>query len=206
MVNSKYLQKLKQLAKEAFHAGLKPVVVELLSPYLTQQTEDGYAWFIYGDSLRIIGRNSEALVALKNALDLAPADRLPDVHILLGITCEDSGRQEEAEHWYAMAAECNVDPERGWLWIFRGVNFARMEQFEEAAQCYLHAIELDYNKDEAYLNLGYVLRAQGKYSEAAEALEKALSLTPDYPEAREVLDSLGGIQEAVAFTHQGRTE
>ncbi len=164
--------------------------------------EDGFAWFMYGDSLRVLGRTSEAIVAIKKTLGLAPAGGLPDMHILLGKAYHDSGKFNEAEKCYAKAAEKDTDSSRGWLWIFRGINLAKLEKFEEATKCYSRALELEYNQDEAYLNLGYVSRAMGKYEEAADAFKKSLSITPDYPEAQEALESLEGFRETLAFIGQ----
>jgi tetratricopeptide (TPR) repeat protein len=41
--------------------------------------------------------------------------------------------------------------------------------------------------DEAYFNLGLVLRAQESFREAKEAFEQALELDPHYGEARQAL-------------------
>jgi tetratricopeptide (TPR) repeat protein len=150
---------------------------------------------MYGDALRILGRTSEGIIALKNSLKNAPKKNLPDLYTRLGLAYRDCGKFLEAEEWFAAAAESDLDEERGWLWIFRGANFARQEKFDEAIECHLYALNLDCDRDEAYLNLGYVLRAQGKYEEAVDAFHKALSLTPDYPEAKEGLHSLEGISE-----------
>lgn len=191
------LQELKDRAKEAYADDRTPAVVELLCRYLPHRPEDGYAWFIHGDSLRQMGRSSEAIVALEKAMETAPDDRLSDVQIQLGMIYMKMGRFDEAERWFAAAVECDPDGERGWCWIFRGGNFASWEKFEQALECHRRAVELGYNEDEAYLNIGCVLRAQGKYEDAADAFRKALSLTPDYPKAEEALQTLEGIQEAL---------
>jgi tetratricopeptide (TPR) repeat protein len=202
MFGNEYVCDLRNRAKEAHHLGKAPVVIELLSSYLTQQAEDGFAWFMYGKSLRALGRSSEAIVAIKNTLGYAPENSLPDMHILLGVIYHDSGQFDEAERWYALAAEGDTDSERGWLWIFRGINFAKMENFSEATQCFSHALDIDYNQDEAYLNLAQAFMAMRKYPDAVDALEKALSLSPNYKEVREALDSLEGVREACEFVRQ----
>ena len=50
--------------------------------------------------------------------------------------------------------------------------------------------------DEAYLNLGYDLRARERYAEALESFNKALEITPDYEEA---LVGRADMEKAIAF-------
>jgi len=50
--------------------------------------------------------------------------------------------------------------------------------------------------DEAYLNLGLVLRAQERYKEALACFEKALELTPDY---RKAITAKSDIEKAIAY-------
>jgi hypothetical protein len=47
------LQQVKERAKESHNNDRYAAVVELLRHYLPNHPEDGYAWFIYGDSLRL---------------------------------------------------------------------------------------------------------------------------------------------------------
>jgi tetratricopeptide (TPR) repeat protein len=52
--------------------------------------------------------------------------------------------------------------------------------------------------DEAYFNLGLVLRAQERYQEALACFEKALELTPDY---REAITAKSDVEKAIAYLH-----
>ncbi len=64
------------------------------------------------------------------------------------------------------------------------------------AEKYLRtAIELDPLFDEAYLNLGLSLIRQGDLDEASAALEKAIAITPDYRQARRLLNDINRLGE-----------
>ena len=52
--------------------------------------------------------------------------------------------------------------------------------------------------DEAYLNLGLVLRAQERYTEALECFKKALELTPDYELA---ITGKSDMENVIALLH-----
>ena len=72
-------------------------------------------------------------------------------------------------------------------WIMLGGCLARLGHLKEAEAIHRHATELEGDPDEAFLNLGLVLRAMGRFEESAEAFESALQLCPDYPEATAAL-------------------
>jgi hypothetical protein len=49
-------------------------IVELLSVYVKFESQHGFAWFLFGDALRSVGRLQEAEGALLKAVDLAPKE------------------------------------------------------------------------------------------------------------------------------------
>lgn len=112
---------------------------------------------------------------------------------------QDRGCQAIAERWFALASRDEATADLGWFWIFRGANLALAEAFEEAEQCHRRASQLPGDPDEAFLNLGYVLRAQRKYADAEAAFEQALDLTPDYPEAEKALAGLRQLPSAFSL-------
>src|SRR5207245_7104616 len=81
----------------------------------------------------------------------------------------------------------------------------------DAAGCSLgHLARLTPNVPEVYANLGTVYYTQGRYAQAAEALERALKLNPEIPNVPLILAicyaELGRAKEAVpvlepAFRH-----
>ncbi|MGN6369453.1 MAG: tetratricopeptide repeat protein [Phycisphaerae bacterium] len=194
------LDEIRDLALAAAKDDRDPIAVELLHKYLQHRPADGYMWFRLGEALRVIGLNNEAEHALNTALELAPEKR-PWILAQYGKLCADAGRRAEAELAYAEACQHPETSGRGWLWIMRGANLAADTQLSPAEKCHRHALTFhdEYvDRDEAFLNLGYVLRAQGRYAEASDAFKSALAITPDDTDAAEALHSLDGIKEALA--------
>ncbi len=198
------LDEIRNVAIAAADDDRDPVAIELLHAYLQHRPGDAFMWYRFGDALRVIGLNHEAEHALNTALELEPKRR-PFVLTRLGRIYADAGRRAEAEAAFAEACEFPENSGLGWLWIFRGANLAAATQLVAAEKCHRHALTFDdknVDRDEAFLNLGYVLRAQGRYTEAAEAFKSALHITPDYKEATEALHSLEGLSEALAKVKQ----
>jgi len=180
-------------------------VVELLAPYLKVRSTHAYAWYMYGDCLRILGRNNEALQALKKALELTQPKDKGLIRLRIGMLFSDSGSLAEAEQWYGQAMEDEECPV-GWTWIYRGTNFSKIGEFEKALECFQVSLQKeDVDREESYLNIGYVFRAMGKYAEAIEAFQNALEIDPNYREAQTALEGLQGIQETQELAAQIKT-
>jgi tetratricopeptide (TPR) repeat protein len=106
------------------------------------------------------------------------------------------GKFDLAEPYWKDACRAKNSP--GWIYIYRGCNFGRQGKFKEAIRCFNKACVLDdCAKDEAYLNLGYTLRTVGRYDEAEKAFRKALRLTANYVKAREALEEMEQLSEAL---------
>lgn len=61
----------------------------------------------------------------------------------------------------------------------RGNRHLTQGELNQAADCYRDALRLNPNFAEAYNNLGYVLRQQGRFAEATAMLDMALAINPD---------------------------
>lgn len=66
----------------------------------------------------------------------------------------------------------------------------RRSQLDDAARCYRHAVSINPAYSEAHINLGFVLREQGKYSEAEQHLTRAISINPNVADAYYVLGTV----------------
>ena len=193
-----HLDQLFYSATLAYDRNQFAATAELLSPYLRHRREHGYAWFIYGDALRAMGLVHEAERALLQAHDLCPNQRWPLVR--LGMLKEQQGHRESAEHDFALAAKDKDVARAGWFWVIRGTNLAAIGQFARAEACQRKALRCaDADAGEAYLNLGYVLRAQGRYIEAVDAFECCLRASPGNPDAGEAMGTLVGVREAASL-------
>lgn len=197
-----WLDELLRQAKSAHEQESEAVVAELLGPYLERRAGDDYAWFLFGDALRVMGLTDEAERALLKAVELSPG---PDwvLQLTLAHLYKDAGNHVEAERWFELAAEDEAAAEQAWFWVLRGSNLASHGQFKHAEKCFRQAVALgDDNRDEAMLNLGYVLRAQGRYLEARRQFRQALDLNPDYVLAEKALQSLEGVDKAISLARR----
>jgi tetratricopeptide (TPR) repeat protein len=172
---------------------------ELLSVYVAKRPEHSFAVFLLGDALREVGRFTEAEEVLLRSLSLASPERQAAVMAAIGRLKDGHGKRQEAEEWFRRATEDAIGASKGWIWIYRGCNLIFAEKRDEAAACHERATQLPGDQDEAYLNLGFVRRAQQRYAEAVEAFEKALALSPAYTLAAEALHGLRDIGAAVAL-------
>lgn len=193
------LDELLEKGKAAWNEHRDAAAAKLLSAYLVHRPQHAYAWFVYGDALRVIGLAQEAERALLQAHELAP-DRWQCV-VRLAMLKQHGGEHASAEAYFRQLCEDPEAAHRGYIWIMRGANLTHLGQLAEAMNCHRRALTASENgsRDEAFLNIGLILRAKGQYSEARDALREAIAITPDYQEAQSALDSLAGIDEAVSL-------
>lgn len=198
MSNDEVLSEMRQSAKDAYRDDREPVVIELLTPYLIHKPADAYAWHMLGDALRVVGRFLESERALLRALELAPDSKRCAVCSRLAQLYNDMGRYADAEHYYSDLTADSEWTGLGWLWVMRGANLAILGNYELAEKCHRKATTLgDVDLDEAWLNLGLVLRAQGRYEDAISALRKCLQLDSTCTGAEEAVKSMQGVETAV---------
>ena len=199
MPHDEVLVELRSEAKAASQEGREAAVIELLTPYLQWDADDGYAWYMLGDALRIVGRFAEAERALLKALELAPDAGRPYALSRCAMLYKEVGRYSDAERYFSELAENTEWSRFGWFWILRGANLASLGDFQQASEYHRKATTLeDVDADEAWLNLGLVLRAQGKYPEAMNAIRKSIEIDPTSAAAKEALQSMDGVDNAIA--------
>jgi len=143
-------------------------------------------------------RKAEAQEAHLLAQETAPRKQRGTVQIRLGMVEDGRGRNQQAERWFARACRHKCYRKVGWLWVLRGANLARAERFRLAEKCYRHALTLpEVDLDEAYRNLGYVLRAQGRYREAQAPFRRSIRLDRSCQKTKEALAGLDGMAFAL---------
>jgi len=195
------LAELLALAKSHFSEGRQSAAAEVLSAYLRYRPDDIEARFDHGECLRILSRNKQSEDEFLFVAKAGEKYSRRVVHSRLGMLYDGWGKRGLSEaHW---EQACASDDAPGWAWIMRGANLAEMEDFPNAEACYRKALDCeDCDKDEAYLNLGYVLRAQKNYIDAEAAFARALEITPDYADAIEGLQSLEGVLDSIDAVHK----
>lgn len=76
------------------------------------------------------------------------------------------------------------------LQFMKGLILTRMDKYKEAEQVFIDLTVNNPELPEPYNNLAVVYAAQGKYSEAAEALKSAINTHPSYATAHENLGDI----------------
>jgi tetratricopeptide (TPR) repeat protein len=154
--------------------------------FLADHPDHGLAWLLVGIALVELARYEEAEQAFAKALDLCPPEKrqVPLSH--LGHLFLESGDYDQAAEWYRRAIE--ADPEDATYRIFLGAGLAKQGRFHEAEEVHRSATQCAEGCiDEAYLNLGLVLRSRERFAEAAECFREAIRLDPEYRAARRAL-------------------
>ncbi len=192
------LREMVRTAQEHWEAGREVACLEISQVLVKARPKVSRYWYMYGEGLRYVGQHVEARRALRRALRLS-ADMpkaVTQIAIALAASYEVDGKFGKAEAFYALALEAQPRAP-GWFWILRGANYAAWGKFEAAERCHRRATRMkSADRDEAYCNLGYVLRAQRKYSEARKAFQRALKWNPDDSAAKRGLASLDGVDSA----------
>jgi tetratricopeptide (TPR) repeat protein len=162
------------------------LTIELARRYLDKEPDDPRALLHLAAALRDVARYDGAHAAYERLLASLSSDAHAVVWRQLGQLEEARSQLALAEGWYRRAIEAR--PLDATAYIFLGSMLAKAGRLTEAEQWHRRATEcVDGCLDEAYLNLGFVLRARGEYIEALECLREAIRRDPDDPDAKEAL-------------------
>jgi len=154
--------------------------------FLVNHPDHGPAWMLVGIALVELARYAEAEQALVRALDLCPPEKRSYPLSQMGHMFREAGDYNLAAEWYRRAID--ADPGDATYYIFLGALLAKRGHFQEAEEAHRIAIKCAEGCiDEAYLNLGFVLRALERFVEAAECFREAIRLDPEYRIARRAL-------------------
>src|SRR5262249_8613833 len=145
-----------------------------------------------------LARYEEAEQMLHNAIQGLALEQLHHGYTHLAHLYRERGDYANAEKWYRKAID--LDPEDAGKHIFLGALLAKRGDFSAAEAVHRKATRCSKGlEDEAYLNLGLVLRAQERYQEALACFEKAIELTPDY---REAITAKSDVEKAIEYLHE----
>jgi tetratricopeptide (TPR) repeat protein len=171
-------KKLWKRLMSAWNAGQVACRIHLARLYTEKYPNDTAGWVALADILGSLAQYREARSALDIAMKLASKDERKFVFHQIGHLYREKGDYRRSEFWYRRAVEAETTTDN---LVFLGACLARQGQHAEAKQYYQQAIELVTSEpDEAYFNLGLVLRAEGNYKEALRCFEKAIDIDPEY--------------------------
>lgn len=186
MPENRILRRKYDRLRKAHDEGDTALAVLRARDFLTDYPDYGPAWIILGMALVSLARYQEAEAALNRAMELAPSDKQRLPLYQLGHLDRERGVFDRAADWYRRSIEAAPDDASGYIYL--GGALAKQGRIREAEAAHWKGIRCpDGCVDEAYLNLGLVLRAQERFEEAAECFRKAIDLDPDYKEAKRAL-------------------
>jgi len=119
---------------------------------------------------------SEAEKALKSIdLDKNSSDRFLQIYYTEWASLYKAiNKLDKAIEYYDK--RINISPEETGGYIFKGAALAKLGKYEEAKKEHLKATKLEGNPEEAFTNLGLILRAELKLGEAQAAFENSLKI------------------------------
>jgi predicted Zn-dependent protease len=137
---------------------------------------------LYWQAAVLLNRNGhapEALQLLDRAEQILPQD--PQIPLLRATLLESAGQTGDAEHLLDKIQR--RWPERGAVWVARGIILAAHRHFEEARRALETAVSLGARSPEAwfYLADATVRSAPDRIGDAEAAVGEALKLAPEDP-------------------------
>lgn len=131
------------------------------------------AAFEFGQAIKVDGENLEA-------------------HLGKGKAHIELGEVDKARETFAKMATIDslYDKENKHLFNEYGIELRKGKMYDMAVENYTKALEIDAEDEALYFNLARAYHESGKVDNAAESLKKALSLKPDFNEAKLLLNAI----------------
>ena len=185
-MSSKGLEVTWETVLEAIEFEEPAYLIEVCREHLRVRPEHGPTLHRLGDTLADLALHEEAEEALHRALARCPAEHAYQVHRSFGHLFKYQRRYSESEHHYRLALAVRGDGATDYIYL--GECLALQGRHDEAEMVYRRGTECSEGfLDEAWLNLGLVLRAKQRYGEAADCFRTALKIDPDDVRATEAL-------------------
>lgn len=138
---------------------------------------------LMAECLIALGRNDEAAVFTSQAQEMVPGEDHPRLWMVWGTLYKKKGNLNLAEKWYRRAAD--AADQRGLPQGLLAVVFAKQGKLQEANAAHRRATRPGWDFLEGTCTtMGLVLRAEGRYREAIEWLQRALVRDPECAVAR----------------------
>jgi Flp pilus assembly protein TadD len=139
-----------------------------------------------GDAALAAGNGSEAVARYKDAVEGQPDN--PNYHYKLAIALEQTG--DTAAERQELEQAIALDPKSPGPHNALGYFLSRAGDAEGAVKHFQHAVQAAPDWPEAWINLAAELAVTRRFTEARQAVAKALELEPQNQAARELSDQL----------------
>ncbi|MGL6075734.1 MAG: tetratricopeptide repeat protein [Fimbriiglobus sp.] len=187
----------REMVLEAFRNGQAATTVLLAPRWLLDHPDDIRILLEYAEMLYMMARHEDAIRVYEETLSWVGEDDRWAIFNQIGRMYRYSGRYADAEPWFRKAIE--IEPDELASYVLLGSSQARQGKMKEAEETYRSAIRWQdsWLLGEATHNLGLVLRAQGRLTEAAEVFRRAIELDPKNFDACEALKD---VEKAIPLT------
>jgi tetratricopeptide (TPR) repeat protein len=182
----------------AMEADCPALTIEVAARYLLEFPSEARVHVLYGRALGELRRVEQAEAAFHRGLELAHSDDRGPIETAIASMFRDLGEFAKADEWFERAIKSR--PDSATPYIMRGAMHAARGDLPKAEALHRRASTCSEGAvDEAFLNLGLVLRGQGRYEEAAAALRQALELDEHYKAAA---SALRDVEQTIGFLRQ----
>lgn len=170
-------QSLREQLFNAYENDQPATVLALGTVVLKENPQDGPVLVRVGAMNAALARYDIALELLERALQVSPEEQRYLVLSHLGDLYKHRGDLVAAADYYQAATR--LAPDEADNFIFLGSVLARLGRLQDAEAAHRAATACREGCiDEAYHNLGLVLRAQNRLADAQQCFEKALAIDP----------------------------
>ena len=163
-----------QEAAAALAANVLHVAEPILRARLKETPEDVAAIRMLAELAGRIGRNRDAEMLLRRALELAPAFHAARSN--LALVLHRQNRTEEALDELAKLSV--VDPDNPGYANLKAAALGRIGEFEEAIALYEMLLQRGSNHPKVWMSYGHALKTVGRQEESIEAYRCAVALQP----------------------------
>ncbi len=179
------MEPLRDLIEDAYKNGHAATCLVRAERWLKDHSDDLWITSIYASTLYEMARYDDAIRVYTEALNRFPGASW-GIYNRIGQLHRYRGSMSDAEIAFQQAID--VNPDDASSYIFLGAVQARQGKLLEAEQTHRRATQCSEGSiEEAYHNLGLVLRGQGRLPEAADCFSKAIELDARYSDAIEAL-------------------
>lgn len=156
--------------------------------WLAKNPDDIWVVHMLAESLYQMARYEESLQIYQEALTRFPDHRW-GIYNQIGHLYRYRGELDSAALWYEKAIA--EDPDEASSYIFLGAIKARQGKLIEAEEIHRKATSCGNGLiEEAFHNLGLVLRGQMRLLEAADCFRRAIKIDPEYEAAMDALEDV----------------
>jgi len=163
-----------QEAAAALAANVLHVAEPILRARLKETPEDVAAIRMLAELAGRIGRNRDAEMLLRRALELAPAFHAARSN--LALVLHRQNRTEEALDELAKLSV--VDPDNPGYANLKAAALGRIGEFEEAIALYEMLLQRGSKHPKVWMSYGHALKTVGRQEESIEAYRRAVALQP----------------------------